>query len=72
MNIKIQSPKVKEPIVIKNATEEYVKNIRRLLPDVDITQISDEEFDSVDESSRLPKGLRLTLDIPSGPKLTGN
>ena len=72
MNIKIQSPKVKKPIFIKNATEEYIKNLRRLLPDVDITQISDEEFDSFDESSHPPKGLKLTLDIPSGPKLTGN
>lgn len=72
MNIKIQSPKVKNPIFIKNATEEYIKNLRLLLPDVDITQISDEEFDSFDESSHPPKGLKLTLDTPSGPKLTGN
>lgn len=72
MNIKIQSPKFKKPIFIKNATDEYVKNLRLLLPDVDITQISDEEFDSVDESSRPPKRLKLTLDTPSVPKLTGN
>ena len=72
MNIKIQSPKVKKPIFIKNATEEYVKNLRRLLPDVDITQISDEEFDSVEDSGLPSKGLKLTLDTPSVPKLTGN
>lgn len=47
MNIKVESKNVK-PFFIKNVTEEYIRNLRRLLPDATISEISEEEFDSVE------------------------
>ena len=65
MNIKIQSLTSSTTACIKDATPEYIENLRRLLPDVIITEISDEEY----EKNSSPKTLKLVVD--STPRITG-
>lgn len=60
MNIKIQAPNVKE-FYIRNATEEYVNNLRKLIPNITVTEISDEEYYSIDKSKL---HLKLEADEP--------
>ena len=65
MNIKIQAPNVKE-FYIRNATEEYVKNLRKLIPNITVTEISDEEYYRIDKSK-----LHLKLEVDEPVVVTG-
>lgn len=62
MNIKIESKDSNNPAYIRNATEEYIERLKKLLPNVTITEISDEEYERIVPSKQV---LKLVVDEPS-------